>query len=276
MINKIICPTDFSKAADNGLEYAAKFAQVLGAELLLVNLQRLFPATAAVSMAEGMTSNVRENALLISDRLNETSTVLNKMFDISVTSEVDLTTDSLIGILSSCINKSMVVMGSNGADDLFQRVFGSTTYRVIRSTKSPVLMVPEQVSFGSPKKIVLAWDYTQKALLSFALLKTIMQKFNSEIILLHVNVGSHLRDYDEQRALRSEVLAIAGTETDVEFEEIDADSVSDGLNSYMLKYRADILALSYHKKNLISTIFGGGIAKRISNLAQFPTLALHT
>ncbi|MDI1355207.1 MAG: universal stress protein [bacterium] len=159
MIKKIICPTDFSKAADNGVGYAANFAQVLGAELMLVNLQRLFPAAAAVSMAEGMTSNVRENALLISDRLNSRSSNLHKMFDISVAAEVELTSESLAEILSTPTGNAMIIMGSNGADDLFQRIFGSTTYRVIKSTKSPVLMIPEHVSFGSIQKIVMAWDY---------------------------------------------------------------------------------------------------------------------
>ncbi|MDI1355208.1 MAG: hypothetical protein PSX36_09830 [bacterium] len=88
-------------------------------------------------------------------------------------------------------------------------------------------------------------------------------------------MGNHLRDIDEQRALRSEVLAIAGKETDLEFEEVEAKSVSEGINTYMLKYGVAMLAFSYHKKSLIGTIFAGGIAKKMSNLAQFPTMAIH-
>ena len=48
MIKKIICPTDFSKASINAIEYAAKLAKVFNAELLLVNVQVVSPLLVGV------------------------------------------------------------------------------------------------------------------------------------------------------------------------------------------------------------------------------------
>ena len=38
-MKKILCPTDLSEAAQNGVAYAAKIAQVTGAQLVLFNVQ---------------------------------------------------------------------------------------------------------------------------------------------------------------------------------------------------------------------------------------------
>ena len=41
-MKKILCPTDFSDTALNGIVYAAKFAHHIGATLTLFNVQSLF------------------------------------------------------------------------------------------------------------------------------------------------------------------------------------------------------------------------------------------
>ena len=45
MYSKIICPTDFSQASYNAVEYAAKLAQVFWCELVLVHIEKVLPVS---------------------------------------------------------------------------------------------------------------------------------------------------------------------------------------------------------------------------------------
>ena len=276
MVKKIVCPTDFSSAAINSTEYAAKLAQVFGAELLFVNVQQIIPVAAEVSLGQGIGAEIRENSRMASDALKKISEETNKMFNISVDYEVDITSKSIEKILASHEgDNTMIVMGTNGADDLYQYFFGTNTYHVIKKSKCPVLVVPENVYYGSLNKIVFAWDYDPKNKFSFSLLKDFMKAFNSQIVFIHVSEQRTEISNDVFRVLRSEVESELGANNKVEFEQIFSDNIPESINSYMIKSKADLLAITYYNRGVMRNIFHGTVAKELSKQIEYPILVLH-
>ena len=61
-MKKILCPTDFSGAAQNAIAYAAKLAHALDAQLTLLNVQSLFEFTPA-EVVEGKEKSIKAAAL---------------------------------------------------------------------------------------------------------------------------------------------------------------------------------------------------------------------
>lgn len=276
MIKKIICPTDFSKSAVNAAEYAAKLAQSFAAELLFVNVQKIVPVAAAVSLGDGIGANVRENAQMAAGSLKEMSIETNKMFNISTDYEVDITTKPLEKVFSSIKpENTMIVMGTNGADSISQYFFGTNTYHVIQKSNCPLLLIPENVSFGSIKKIVFAWDYSKKSKFSFSLLNDFMETFNPYFIFLHISKKHTEISHEVFKALRSEIESVLGEKCKVEFEQLFSENIPESINNYMLKSQADMLSINYYNRGLIPDIFHGTVVKELSETAEYPILVLH-
>jgi nucleotide-binding universal stress UspA family protein len=274
MIKKIICPTDFSSEANNAAEYAAKLAQVFSAELLFINVQRILPVTAAVSLSEGIGANVRENSLLASKTLKDLSDETNKIFNISTDYEVDVTTKSLEKTICSVpTDNVLIVMGTNGVDTQGQYLFGTNTYHVIKKTKCPMLVIPENVSYGSIRKIVFAWDYSSK--IGYSLLKDLATAFNPEFIFLHISKKFTITTQEVFKTLCDEIELNMGGEVTINFEQIYAEYVPEGINKYMVKSEADMLAITFYNRGTIRDIFHGTVAKELSEIAIYPLLVMH-
>jgi nucleotide-binding universal stress UspA family protein len=276
MIKKIVCSTDFSKAANNATEYAAKLAQVLKAELLFINLQQVSPVESTMSMAGDIDENIKANALVAPHRLKEISAETNKMFNISTDYEVDITSQSLTKLIADVQpNNTLIVMGSNSTGDFTQYFFGTNTYNVIKKTNCPLLLVPENASYGNIHKIVFAWDYSSKSQFSFSLLADFMNAFNPQFIFIHVSKQPTEIGRDVFVALREEVLAVLGIKANVHFEQLFSNDIPEAINEYMIKSNADLLSLTFYNRGTLLDIFHGTVAKKISQNAEYPVLVLH-
>lgn len=278
MIKKIICPTDFSDAANNAAEYAAKLAQVLNAELLLVNVERILPVADVVSLGSGIDSNARENALLASGRLKEMSSEINKAFKISTNYEVDITARSLAKALSSLGKKNtMIVMGTNGADNLSQFYFGTNTYNVIKKAECPVLLVPENYSYGTYKNILYAFPYEEKGRHALNQLHEFLKNFNTQITFLHVSKKDSEISRDVFRAVKEEVEQYFGGNHNLEFKRTFSDDVSDAIDNFIQEHPADLLVMAARHKNVIESVFKKkSLLAKLSVIASYPILVFHT
>lgn len=277
MVKKIICPTDFSDAANNAAEYAAKLAQVLNAELLLVNVERILPVADVVSLGSGIDSNARENALLASGRLKEMSSEINKAFKISTNYEVDITARSLAKALSSLGKKNtMIVMGTNGADNLSQFYFGTNTYNVIKKAECPVLLVPENYSYGTYKNILYAFPYEEKGRHALNQLHEFLKNFNTQITFLHVSKKDSEISRDVFRAVKEEVEQYFDGNHNLEFKRIFSDDVSDAIDDFIQEHPADLLVMAARHKNVIESIFKKrSLLAKLSVIASYPILVFH-
>ncbi|HEY0031282.1 MAG TPA: universal stress protein [Bacteroidia bacterium] len=272
MIKKIVCPTDFSQAANNATEYAAKLAQLFGAEVLFINVQRVSPMTAAVSLGESPTAQVRENSRIAVQLLKDLSVEANKMFKISADYEVDITTKSLEKILSEFEGNVLIVMGTNGIDDTYQYLFGTNTYQVVQKANCPVMIIPENVTYGDISKVVFAWKvYNSK--FAYPALYDFLDAFHPKFVFLHINKDRTKSAEDVFRILRD--VTIFGEKAETDYIEVYSDDVPESINRYMIQSQSDLLVLSYQNKGALERIFRTSIIKDMSATAVYPILVLH-
>ena len=275
-MKKIICPVDFSKASINAVEYAEKLTQIFAGELLFINVQRIIPVAETASLSEGFITNEKENSIVAADRLKALCMDAIKKYNISATYAVEVSTKSLAKNLASFdADDAMIVMGTNGADEIYQYFFGTDTFHVLKSAKCPVLVIPENYSYRNIKKIVFAWDYSSKSKFSFSFMVDFMKAFNPQFIFLHVSKHHTEISLDVFRALRSEIESVLGKDNRVEFEQIFSDNIPESINEYMIESNADVLSITYYNRGLIPDLFHGTVAKELSEIAEYPILVLH-
>jgi nucleotide-binding universal stress UspA family protein len=276
MIQKIICPTDFSKAATNAAEYAAQLAQIFDAKLFLLNVQRVIPEAAAVSMGEGIGAEARKNATQISNQLKQFSREIKNKFGIVTDYEVDITTKSLSNFLSTIPDEkdNVIVMGTNGFDTLWQFYFGSNTYNVIRKAGCPVLLVPENKKFRMYKNIlylVSSEDKEAKILISFL---DFIKSFEVQVTYLFVqNENKKPENHDFLNFIKENVAKREYIQQKFNFKTIISDDEANAIENFAENNAIDLVVLKNQHRNLLENIFKKkAIIRELSMFANQPLL----
>src|SRR6478609_3670218 len=128
----IIVPIDFSESSVNALSFAAELSKRASAHLSIVNV-----------LEDGDEEKIKS-------KLIDVVTSLKKTFGTHLSCESLIARGSLIKGLQEVIDvqqPSLIVMGTNGADNLKQVLLGSNTVNVIAKIKVPVLVIPEVAKF---------------------------------------------------------------------------------------------------------------------------------
>lgn len=267
MIKKIICPTDFSETANNAIEYAAKVAQVVNAELEIVNVRKLLPM-------EIVGEDIMEGA----EALYAISNNIHKTFEINCSYDFEVTHASLEKIINAKAGKdTWIIMGTNGIDDLYQYFFGTNTYKVIKKSECPVLLIPEHVSYKTIKKMVFALDndFNKKPL--FMHIKDYLNAFKPEIILLYVaksHSDSNTEIEEVFRSCKNELNDEIIDFPEINLKKIIFDNIPEGINNYISITQADILAITFRKYGFIEKVFHYSVSKELTETAAYPIWVL--
>ncbi|HET6992659.1 MAG TPA: universal stress protein [Bacteroidia bacterium] len=272
MIKKIICPTDFSKAADNAVAYAAKLCQLANAELEVIHLQ-----TQSVLESVFAGKKAIKKTRYASQALDDVCREVNKTFHISCSGLLETPAEFFEKSISPEDGESrLLVMGTNGADDLYQRIFGTNTFRTLKKAECPVLVIPENVSYATISKIIFAWDYSIASKKFYPQLRDFLEIFNPEIDFLHVSRHDTKISQDVFSAVKENMEELLeGTKIKTGFSRIHTDNVIESIDKYMLASEANLLTLVFHDELFDTLISVNGLIKRITQTANYPVLVMH-
>jgi len=137
-LKKIMVPVDGSDHAMRAAEYAAKLAQRLDCEVLLLNTHRPFPVTLGEPYYQKAITKIldKANALLQPYRA---------LFEAEAVSFTDRVLEGapgeVIPRVAGIEKCDIIVIGSRGRSNLEGLFLGSVTHRVLRSAPCPVLVV---------------------------------------------------------------------------------------------------------------------------------------
>lgn len=266
-MKRILCPTDFSDTASQAIAYAAKFAQVLNAEVILFHVQSVYDLS-PVDLIKGESESVGS----AHDMLEKQAIEVAHEFKISCYSEVMVSGEALSTLISEKGEEyDLIVMGSKGASDLFEFFFGSNTYHVIQKTTVPVMLIPDRLIFSGFNNIVLAYDYLREGPDPIYELMSWIGSFNGELHLLQVMEESFSADLEKELKEQQEIIkANMPDDFPVTFEKIHAHDLSRSIHQYMTKQNADMLVLTTHKYSFIEKMFHKSVTKVISTIADYP------
>ncbi len=124
-MKKILCPTDFSEASLNAIGYAAKFAQQCDSELVLFNIQSIFSLPPGELLTKDPPTVEKARHTLEAQALEVTTA-----FNVSCYGEVQVSDDTLSSVISNRSEEfDLIIMGTNGPEDLYQFFFGKNTIK---------------------------------------------------------------------------------------------------------------------------------------------------
>lgn len=137
-IQKILVPVDGSGFSEKAALYAADFALLVGAEIILLNCRMQVPSV----LSPDAYDQARTGLSVRSDQL------LGAYREIMVKAKVPFTDRILEGPVEDTIVQvaeieqcDLIIMGSRGHSELEGLLVGSTTHRVLQAAPCPVTVV---------------------------------------------------------------------------------------------------------------------------------------
>jgi len=270
----ILCPTDFSPNANSAAEYASSLANILNARMILFHAyeEPVLATETAVPVMEEIKTNLR---LVAEKKLKTQLDNLRKYFPkISISTE--LAKGSGYKEIVDAANRTeadLIVMGTTGSGRIERLLIGSTTARILKNAKCPVICIPKEVTYNKIKKIVFATDLEKDNLSAAITITHFAATLGAEIIFVFVDKKHLLHDESNILHMTQKI------KSRVKYPKISGyvannPNIASGIEYFSKKYDADLLVMYAHDKSFTETLLHPSVTKQVSNKIDIPLLVL--
>ena len=276
-INKILLPVDFSAASRNAYNYALQWSRLIGAEIKIVHCF----APAFDPNQPVIVQPFEENKLFVEERLKKFCNTYPNEEEVQPTNALKISSEAIMGFAVDEIirtaddeNSSMILMSTTSKHGVLDKFFGSISSAVSRKANTPVLLIPDGVSFKPFKNILYATnadssdEYLVEEIIKFS------ELFKSNIHFVHVQENDETEDHIEEELFKTIFKERAATFA-FNIAKIKNESVVQGINNYAEKERIDLIVFITRHRNFWENLMHKSMTKRMALNTKFPLLVLH-
>jgi nucleotide-binding universal stress UspA family protein len=273
-MKKILLPTDFSDNSWSAIVYALKFFQEEYCTFYVLNSIALKASTMS-NFSNTLLKKMKANALVelleIRDQLISSDPNANHEF------HTVLSSHDLIDAIDTEVEQNdidLIVMGTKGATGAKEIFIGSNTVKVVKKIKKcPILLVPDEHDFFSPRQIAFPTDfkhkYTDKQLVP---LIEMADLHNSKIRILHINEEEKLSkeqelNYTQLKEQLSDYRTTFHWMPDYSSKEVE-------IKEFISELEIDILAMVNNKHSCLEKITHEPVIKKIGFHPLIPFLVV--
>jgi nucleotide-binding universal stress UspA family protein len=257
----ILLPTDFSENALNAVRYVYSHFDRDKINVQLVHIIKEPHSTSGVLL--------RLESILKKDAEKDMQLLLELIeYEFGVKPTYVIKYGYLINIIervASAFKADLIIMGTQGENNLTTKLMGSVTESVIRTSQIPTLAIPNVSLNADIQEIVIATNKKE-----FDNQELIENIFNGlKWTNTRINVLTILQ---KNTASVPKSIALNGLQIGVKT--VENESVVDGINVYLENNRVDLLALYHNRNSVLDYLFNRSITKTICAKIQIPILAI--
>lgn len=269
---KILVLTDFSKNAENALEFALELALKNKASISILNCFSMpySKSNVVVSILDRLKKDAEEGLKNVQEKIKSNP----KFKDISIKSYAQMGELNLVvNEISKNEKFDLIVMGTKGLS-AFEEIFvGSNTSQLIKSASLPILAIPENFTYHPFNSITYASDLLQlKNLESLKMLKEIALLYEDKVSILHVSKEGPKVGETKKAVLQKIQNYLAPVETQVIFE--NKSDIVDGVSTFLKGSNLNLLVMVSRKHSLFERIFTSSNTELLSYRTTVPLLSL--
>lgn len=265
----ILIATDFSNASRNASIYGVQLAKALNATIIL------FSAYKVPSPASGLGVSVSGYDIMMQTdkRLLEEANYLDPKLDIiEVLCDEGLPDDAIISIANEK-KVDFIITGMKGSGKNVRKIFGSTATELARKTNIPVIIIPEDARYCTPKIMLYASDIMlDTSIQPIDQIKSITEFFNSKLYVVRVVQDEYSEKFEAVNTLKKLRKDLEILDTEFQFP-VDAD-IRHALNDFIKIHHVDMLLMMPHKHEWSERIFRKSKTKDMIFHTKIPLLIL--
>lgn len=277
-MRKILLPIDFSEASDNALRYSLQFFKGETCTFYLLSVYRAWEYTTDELMKAPDTDSIynslfKENKEKLEEQVKELE---------NLSKEENFTFHPLLNynVFTEAINQvieiediDLIIMGTDGVSGAKEAIFGSHTLRVIRKVNSPLLVIPVNYSYKTPRNILYTIDYNNTFDVASAVsFKQLIHDKEVLVSILKLQAGDN---EDKTEAPARSRIDEAFKEYHPRYYCVKDVTAAEAINSIVqvLKIHMNVLPVK-HEEFLERFLFGSAISKIIYT-TRVPLLIIH-
>lgn len=270
----ILFPTDFSKNADHASRYAGMLAKLYDAKLVILHVHHIpmvpknhasFEVSDAIAVDEkSATADLQAFSKKFIEVSNLPAERVIQRLEYGFTAETIVETAKLL-------KADFIVMGTQGASDIFDKWLGTHAQDVIKMAECPVFSIPKNVPIDYPQRILYAADFKEDETAPTKKLLEIAKPLGASCKVIHIhetfepNVGHIVEE------TISELEKKFKTE-DVSIQQLHRGDIIEGLETYIKTYQPEVLALAIHEKSFLNSLFETSISRHFIQETKLPLL----
>jgi nucleotide-binding universal stress UspA family protein len=287
---KILIPVDFSDYSMKACELGIHYADEVGAEIIIMHayFSPYFPTSIPIgdTLAYQIDDSESIKNLLkrVQTDMNNLSDQLKQKMEVGELPRVKYNCILREGlpeeqIISFCKESRpiLIVMGTKGKNRKDIDLVGSVTGEIIEICTVPILAIPENIPFNNlskAKNIAFATSFNQRDLVAFDSFMELLCDFNRQIYLFNISTTydewhethlSGIREYFKKQYPRANIV----------YTMIDNSDLLLAVEKFVRDNRIDMIALTTHRRNILSRMFNPGIARKMLFHTDTPLLILH-
>jgi len=279
-MRKIALPTDFSKNAKNAIEYAIELYKNEECQFYILNAFYSTGFASDTMLAPEIGEIAYKSAKENSEK--ELKTTLLEVQKNNISRHHFFTVskfNTLINSIQETVeteNIDLIVMGTQGAANAVDILFGSNTVMVMENVRScPVLAIPSKVKYIKPKEIVFPTSYHThykkrelKQLIEFTTTN------NAAIRILHIE-NKRDKKLDKNQLINKELLEEYFEGLAYSFHVIYQVELEVALDCFVQSRNSDMIAFINKKHSFLDTIFKNHLVQKLGYKSKVPVLTMH-
>ena len=276
-MKKIVIPTDFSENAFNALKYAVELFEFEEAEFYLLHAY----ADEIYNHKALLTQHFLDELKLTTRQksIDELEKIVDKIKELLPNPRHNIKPISAFGILVDEVNDlvkkenaDLTVMGTVGLTNDRKITFGSNTLQVIKYVQSPILCVPVNYKYKSPKNLLFPTNYMipyQRRELQ--LVAEIAKANRSTVHMLYISKFplESFRQKDNQLILKEQFY-----ETPFQFHRIDEPEKTKAIMIFINELEIDMLVMVNSRYTYLENIINQSTVDKIGLHPKIPFLVL--
>ncbi len=273
-MKKILVPTDFSKEANEAIQFAGFIAKSFQCRLVLIHVAEEPASRPGTLMAnfEHLINHTKSKTIKKLKDIKQ-ALLMNGIGKVQCV----VKEGNLIIELSSYIEKEkidLLVMGTKAYHNLVEVMAGSNTYDIVEEQLCPVLVVPDTGMQAAITDIIVATDCKPIGNAgTFSSLVQLVEQFKAKIEIVHVDTGHSINRKKELQAvsdLKKQLLPLKPPA----FYIVQGYDIAQTLHAYMVESNANLLVLISRKKGFFKTLLHHSIVKEMVHRPKMPILIL--
>jgi len=278
-MKRILIPTDFSKNSRNALNYGLELFKKTKCIFHIIHINPIPPYSGAGTSVKGSSVMLKESVLTQSKKdvkklLNHIEEHhKNELHSFVPITKYDFFTD---GIKREIEDKKidLIIMGTKGASGLKKVAMGSNTGDVITKVKCPLLAVPENSKYRTPKEIAFPTDFHIPYDVRVLDTLTEMAAMNDSVLrVVHISKKGEI--LTEEQLSNKDFLHDYLRGIDHSFHTLTGSKLETSVQCFVESRDIDLVAMVAKNLNFFQRILFTPTVEEISYHTDIPFLVLH-
>lgn len=259
----ILVPTDFTPVADCAIDHAIEIAKLFNHKICLLHVVSKKTTQCQIERFKNKLDKIAQSSSERSGIQFSVRVEVGSIFD-----QISHTADK--------VNAEFIIMGIHGKKGV-QHIMGSYAYKVITSSKVPVMVVKKKHHHVGYKNIVLPVDFTQESSQKINKAIKFARYFDSVVHIIGIIRTKSSVVKIQKEALLKKILdyvEAAGVKAKAKVIIKPGAEVHDEVLEYAEKTDSDLIVIIAEKTGKFTEVFGRNDPEQIIDKSDIPVITV--